>query len=86
MRKMTLGVYVSVRSRIETAVSSAAAFYAVLWYRSEYGRLAERLNAPVLLNRALSWKPGRCRESKSANPLGRSEATPSEGWLRASNV
>jgi CheY-like chemotaxis protein len=57
----------------------SAAIYSTLWYVLKYGRLAERLNAPVLLNRALSWKPGRRRESKSANPLGRSEATPSEG-------
>lgn len=49
-----------------------------LWYRTQYGRLAERLIAPVLFNRALSRKRGRCQESKSANPLSPFEATPSE--------
>jgi hypothetical protein len=33
------------------------------------GRLAERLNAPVLLNRALMWKRIRCKESNSVKPL-----------------
>jgi hypothetical protein len=31
--------------------------------------MAERLNAPVLLNRALLWKLNKCKESKSEKPL-----------------
>jgi len=47
-------------------------------YNAPHGRLAERLNAPVLLTRALLRKRCRCKESKSEKPLMKIEVTPSE--------